>query len=88
MLKSEMSRRFKKDLKRYEHNKSVKEAFDTVLKLLIKEENLPEKYFDHPLIGNYVGCRECHLKPDTLLIYWTDDQSVYLARIGSHSELY
>lgn len=33
MLKPEPSRRFKKDLKKYQHNKSVKEAFDTVLKL-------------------------------------------------------
>jgi mRNA interferase YafQ len=88
MLKPEPSHRFKKDLKKYQHNKAVKEAFDVVLKLLVKEEKLPEKYLDHPLSGNYIGCRECHLKPDTLLIYWTDDQIVYLSRIGSHSELF
>ena len=87
MLKPEPSHRFKKDLKKYEHNKPVKEAFDTVLKMLVKQEQLPAKYRDHALIGNYIGCRECHLKPDTLLIYWTDSQCVYLARIGSHSEL-
>lgn len=39
MLKPELSRRFKKDLKKYQHNKSVKEEFDTVLKLLVKEKN-------------------------------------------------
>jgi mRNA interferase YafQ len=88
MLKPEPSHRFKKDLKKYQHNKAVKEAFDAVLKLLVKEEKLPEKYLDHPLSGNYIGCRECHLKPDTLLIYWTDDEIVYLSRIGSHSELF
>lgn len=88
MLKPEPSHRFKKDLKKYQHNKIVKEAFDTVLKLLIKEEKLPEKYLDHPLSGDYIGCRECHLKPDTLFIYWTDDKTVYLSRIGSHSELF
>lgn len=88
MLKLELSHRFKKDLKKYQYNKVVKEAFDTVLKLLVKEEKLPEKYLDHPLSGNYIGCRECHLKPDVLLIYWTDDESVYLSRIGSHSELF
>lgn len=88
MLKPEPSHRFKKDLKKYQHNKSVKEALDKVLKLLVKEEKLPEKYLDHPLSGNYVGCRECHLKPDTLLIYWTDTEIVYLSRIGSHSELF
>jgi mRNA interferase YafQ len=88
MLKPEPSHRFKKDLKRYKHNQAVKESLHTVLKLLVNEEILPEKYLDHPLSGNYIGCRECHLKPDTLLIYWTDDETLYLARIGSHSELF
>ena len=49
MLKPEPSHRFKKDLKKYKHNKTVKEVFDVVLKLLVKEEKLPEKYLDHPL---------------------------------------
>lgn len=88
MLKPQPSHRFKKDLKKYQHNQMIKEAFDAVLKLLINEEKLPEKYLDHPLSGNYIGCRECHLKPDALLIYWTDDEFVYLSRIGSHSELF
>ncbi len=88
MLKPEPSHRFKKDLKKYQHNKEVKEAFDVVLKLLVKKEKLPEKYLDHSLSGNYIGCRECHLKPDTLLIYWTDDEIVYLSRIGSHGQLF
>lgn len=88
MLKPQPSHRFKKDLKKYQHNKAVKEAFDTVLKFLVKKEKLPEKYLDHPLSGNYMGCRECHIKPDTLLIYWTDHKIVYLARIGSHSDLF
>lgn len=88
MLKPEPSHRFKKDLKKYQHNKTVKEVFDAVLKLLVKKEKLPEKYLDHPLIGYYIDCRECHLKPDTLLIYWTDDEIVYLSRIGSHSDLF
>ena len=88
MLKPELSHRFKKDLKKYQHNKSVKEALDDVLKLLVKNEKLPESYLDHPLKGNYVGCRECHLKPDMLLVYWTDHQNIYLSRLGSHSELF
>ena len=88
MLKPEPSHRFKKDLKKYQHNKAVKEAFDEVLKLLVKEEKLPEKYLDHPLGESYSGCRECHVKPDVLLVYWIDDEIVYLSRIGSHSEFF
>lgn len=88
MLKPEPTHRFKKDLKKFEHNKSVKKELNTVLGFLLKNEKLPEKYTDHPLTGNYNGFRECHIKPDTLLIYWLDDASVHLTRIGSHSELF
>lgn len=50
---------------------------------------LPEKYKDHALIGNWIGCRECHIRPDFLLIYKIDDSNtVTLARLGSHSELF
>jgi len=88
MLRPDPTRRFKKDLKKYEHNKPVKTELETVLGLLLKEEKLSEKYLDHPLTGSYVGFRECHVKPDTLLIYWLDDEYVHLIRIGSHSELF
>jgi mRNA interferase YafQ len=88
MLKPDPTRRFKKDLKKFEHNKSVQQELNTVLDFLLKKEHLPEKYLDHPLVGNYVGFRECHIKSDTLLIYWVDDEYVHLVRIGSHSELF
>jgi mRNA interferase YafQ len=88
MLKPFVTRRFKKDFKRYEHNKSVKMELDTVLGFLLKGQKLPEKYLDHPLSGNYGGTRECHLKPDVLFVYWSDEEFVQLYRIGSHSELF
>ncbi len=88
MLKPQPSSRFKKDLKKYEHNKPVKKELEALLGFLLKEEILPKKYLDHALTGNYVGFRECHVKPDTLLIYWFDDEYVHLTRIGSHSELF
>jgi mRNA interferase YafQ len=83
MLKPFITRRFKKDFKRFEHNKSVKIELDAVMGFLLKGKKLPEKYFDHPLSGSYGGTRECHLKPDVLFIYWTDDVFVQLYRIGS-----
>ena len=54
----------------------------------MNEESLPEKYKDHSLSGNYVNFRECHLKPDWLLIYKVDEETLYLTRLGSHSELF
>ncbi len=84
MLKPFFTRRFK----RFEHNKPVKTELNVVLSFLLKHQKLPEKYLDHPLSGDYRGTRECHLKPDVLFIYWTDDTFVQLYRIGSHSELF
>ncbi len=88
MLKLNPTHRFKKDLKKYEYHKSVKKELETVLDFLLKKEKLPEKYLDHALTGSCVGFRECHVKPDTLLIYWLDDEYVHLTRIGSHSDLF
>lgn len=88
MLDRKFSTRFKKDLKKYEHKKEVIKEFNEILKLLISKTKLPEKYKDHDLSGNYVDYRECHVKPDVLLIYKADEQLLYLYRIGSHSELF
>lgn len=69
MLEPEFSHQFKKDLKKYQHKKLVLQIFDDVLTLLVLKTKLPEKYLDHPLTGKYHGYRECHLKPDILLVY-------------------
>lgn len=51
---------------------------------------LPDKNRDHPLTGNWVGHRECHILPDWLLIYRIEDDVLVLtlARTGSHSDLF
>jgi mRNA interferase YafQ len=56
---------------------------------LATDQTLPEKFHDHPLTGEYTNHRECHLKPDLLLIYKKpDEQTLRLVRIGSHSEVF
>ena len=81
---------FKKDFKKYRHNEAVLDEFEDVVNMLRVEKKLPDKYFDHSLVGNYKGMRECHIKPDVLLVYWISEeaQTLYLERIGSHSELF
>ncbi len=54
----------------------------------MNEKPLHEKHKDHPLTGNYVGYRECHIKPDLLLIYQTGDGIIVFERTGSHSDLF
>ena len=60
-----------------------------MITLLVEDKPLPEKNHDHPLGGEWRDCRECHLKPDLLLIYRKPDLEVLqLVRLGSHSELF
>jgi len=79
---------FKKDYKKL--NAKEKELLKTVIIKLSNGEELEEKYKDHSLVGNYLGCRECHIKPDLLLIYRIDNDILELAlvRVGSHSKLF
>jgi len=81
---------FKRDFKKYRHNEPILEEFEELIKMLMNRITLPEKYVDHSLRGQYKGMRECHLKPDVLLIYSVSEESqtLYLERIGSHSELF
>ena len=59
-----------------------------VIDALAAGEPLAEGYRDHTLIGNYLGCRECHVSPDWLLIYQTTETELILVRTGSHGELF
>ena len=61
-----------------------------VLKLLQNGEELPSKYKDHALAGNYIGCRECHIEPDWLLVYEiiNEELIILLLTTGSHSDLF
>ena len=79
---------FKKDYKKL--TTPEKEALKTVISILANGNILEEQYKDHKLIGNYLGCRECHVKPDLLLIYKIDNNILELAlvRTGNHSKLF
>jgi mRNA interferase YafQ len=80
--------RFKKDYKKL--SQGHKDILKEVVKKLSMGESLDDKYKDHKLIGNYLGCRECHLKPDLLLIYRIHQNILQLAlvRVASHAELF
>jgi mRNA interferase YafQ len=82
---------FKRDFKR--EYKTLGAALDPLLNdflaLMIMDIPLPDKYHDHKLSGIWDGFRECHLKPDLLLIYdKANDDILHLVRLGSHSELF
>jgi mRNA interferase YafQ len=79
---------FKKDAKRVQKQGKSLDVMKEVLRQLINDETLSDKYRDHNLIGNYMGARECHLQPDWLLIYELTEDELILVRTGSHSELF
>jgi mRNA interferase YafQ len=82
--------KFQKDLKRAEKRGYDINLLTTVIKKLAVGETLDVSYNDHPLKGNYKGCRECHITPDWLLIYEivNDEIILYLTRTGTHSDLF
>lgn len=89
----ERSSAFKRDYKRVNatprHNKDLDSLVSAVVALLLVDNPLPDSNRDHPLTGDWAGYRECHIKPDLLLIYRkSDEETLRLARLGSHSELF
>ncbi|MFT2099792.1 type II toxin-antitoxin system YafQ family toxin [Marinomonas sp. 2405UD66-6] len=89
MLSLEYSTQFKKDFKKIA-KLSIPDVVEVghVIKQLQLENELPEKYVDHALHGGWQGYRDCHVKPDLVLIYKAESEVLKLARIGSHSELF
>ena len=59
-----------------------------MLELLVNDQSLAEKQHDHALTGEWKDHRDCHIKPDLILIYRKpDNETLQLVRLGSHSEL-
>lgn len=88
MLGLGFTAKFKRDYKRVKRQgKDITKL--EVLEALVRGKSLPEAMRDHSLGGTYRGHRECHIEPDWLLIYRTDEEELVLvgARTGNHSEL-
>lgn len=81
---------FKKDLKLLRKQGKDESKLHKVVDMLANGDELPQKYRDHQLVGEYVGCRDCHIEPDWVLIYKKKDETLVLllTRTGSHSDLF
>ncbi len=83
--------RFKRDWKREskgEHRATLTHDFMAILTLLATDQVLDPRHRDHALIGEWKDHRDCHVKPDLVLIYRKPDAvSLQLVRLGSHAEL-
>lgn len=82
---------FKRDLKRESkgrHRAYLTENFVSVVQTLAMDRPLAERLHDHALSNNWQGYRDCHIRPDLILIYAKPDpETLELVRLGSHAEL-
>ena len=82
------STRFKRDIKRLQKQGKDLADLQSIIKTLVKEKLLDPKFKDHKLVGSWAGHRECHIKPDWLMIYKVKENELQLIRTGSHADLF
>ena len=87
----EWTNRFKRDYRRElkgRHGGALDGFLSEILPSLQGDQPLADRHRDHALSGNWEGHRDCHIRPDLVLIYAKpDDEILRLVRLGSHSEL-
>lgn len=85
------TKHFQRDFKREKQAgryKKLEHELLVTVKLLAADKLLPKRYYDHALTGNWTDYRDCHIKPDLILIYRKPSNEVLeLVRLGSHSQL-
>jgi mRNA interferase YafQ len=91
MREIEFTHLFRRDYKRVlkgPHGAALDSYLQAVIDLLAEDRPLPIRHVDHALRGEWKDHRDCHIKPDLVLIYRRpDDRRLQLVRLGSHSEL-
>lgn len=85
---SKFERDYKREKKAGHHRTTLDHDLLAIVKLLAADIKLPLRNRDHSLIGDWQDHRDCHIKPDLVLIYRKpDNTSLELVRLGSHSQL-
>lgn len=90
MRRIEPTTAFRRDLKREKRgqHRNLDQFVTEIIRLLAADAALPERNRDHALTGDWIGFRECHVRPDLLLIYEKEEGVLRLVRLASHSELF
>ena len=88
MCELEITKVFKKDLRSLHFSNKHYARYILYLGHLLKEEPLPPEARDHPLQGEWSEYREFHISGDLLVIYKKVENKIYLARIGTHAQLF
>jgi mRNA interferase YafQ len=80
--------RFEKDVKLMRRRGKDMSKLRHVIQKLVDELPLEPRHRDHPLLGEYVGRRDCHVEPDWVLIYKLGDGWILFERTGTHADLF
>lgn len=90
MYKIKFTNTYKKSYKRMKKRGLDISLLDDVINLLRQGTPLPPRYHDHELKGKFAGFRECHIKPDWLLVYLIEDDILVLTLVdtGSHADIF
>jgi mRNA interferase YafQ len=90
MRRIERTTAFRRDFRREQRgrHRDLDQAVADLVRLLAEDAPLPERNRDHALSGTWSGYRECHVRPDLLLIYEKAGGVLRLIRLGSHGELF
>jgi mRNA interferase YafQ len=90
MRRIERAKAFRRDyqLTATPKHRDLDNLLPAVLTLLATDTPLPAKFVDHPLRGEWKDFRDCHVKPDLLMIYRkVGNDILQLVRLASHGEL-
>jgi mRNA interferase YafQ len=90
MYKIASTRRYIDDLRRAKRRNLPFQELENVVRALAEGRTLAPKHKDHALKGEWNGYRECHIRPDWLLIYKIEHQilTLVLTRTGTHADLF
>ena len=90
MFEVVLSNRFRKDLELAAKRGLRLDELNAIVEQLAAGQTLPERNRDHALTGDYIGFRECHIRPDWLLVYRVDGDALelFLFRTGTHTDLF
>jgi len=87
-LKIQTQKTFEKDAKKMKKRGKDLSKLKIILNILSEEKQIPERYRNRKLVGNYRSYWELHIEPDWLLIYKKTKTTLILERTGSHSDLF
>ena len=83
-----LSSQYKKDIKLARRRNLPEEELNDIVLKLANDVSLSAKNKDHALQGEFVGCRECHIRPDWRKTDNNELQILELVRTGTHSDLF